>query len=80
MTVWYLHSGPLHSSTGFSKSSSDLCSSLKIAWSRNQTSIYVYLVWKFNPVIEQFYSQQLSIVHAKTLTKETKYGAEHYTV
>ena len=32
---------------------------------------------KLNPVIEQFYSQQLSIVHAKSLTKETEYGAEH---
>ena len=32
---------------------------------------------KFNPAIEQLHSQQLSIVHAKLLTKETKYGAEH---
>ena len=34
-------------------------------------------LWKLNPVIEQLYSQQLSIVHAKSLTKETEYGAEH---
>ena len=34
-------------------------------------------VWKLSPVIEQLHSQQLSIVHAKSLTKETKYGAEH---
>ena len=34
-------------------------------------------VCKLNPVIEQFYSQQLSIVHAKSLTKENEYGAEH---
>ena len=34
-------------------------------------------MWKLNPVIEQLHSQQLSIVHAKSLTKETKYGAEH---
>ena len=34
-------------------------------------------MWKLNPVIEQFYSQQLSIIHAKSLTKETEYGAEH---
>ena len=37
MTVWSLHSGSLHSSTSFSKSSSNLGSSLQIAWSRNQT-------------------------------------------
>ena len=34
-------------------------------------------MWKFNPVIEQLNSQQLSAVHAKSLTKETEYGAEH---
>ena len=34
-------------------------------------------MWKLNLVIEQFYSQQLSIVHAKSLTKETEYGAKH---
>ena len=34
-------------------------------------------VWKLNPVIEQLHSQQLSIVHAKSLTKETEYGVEH---
>ena len=34
-------------------------------------------LWKLNPVIEQFYSQQLSIEHAKSLTKETENGAEH---
>ena len=34
-------------------------------------------MWKLKPVIEQFYSQQLSIVHAKSLTKEIEYGAEH---
>ena len=34
-------------------------------------------MWKLNPVIEQFYSQQLSIDHAKSLTKETENGAEH---
>ena len=34
-------------------------------------------LWKLNPVIEQLHSQQLSIVHAKSLTKETEYGAEH---
>ena len=27
-------------------------------------------MWKLNPVIEQFYSQQLSIDHAKSLTKD----------
>ena len=32
---------------------------------------------KLNPVIEQLHSQQLSIVHVKSLTKETEYGAEH---
>ena len=37
-------------------------------------------MWKLNPVIEQLHSQQLSIVHAKSLTKETEYGAEHLTV
>ena len=36
-----------------------------------------HLMWKLNPVIEQFYSQQLSIVHAKSLTKETENGDEH---
>ena len=30
-------------------------------------------MWKLNPVIEQLNSQQLSIVHAKSLTKETEY-------
>ena len=34
-------------------------------------------MWKLNPLIEQLHSQQLSIVHAKLLTKETEYGAEH---
>ena len=34
-------------------------------------------MWKLNPVIEQLNSQQLSIVHAKSLTKEIEYGAEH---
>ena len=34
-------------------------------------------MWKLNPMIEQLKSQQLSIVHAKSLTKETEYGAEH---
>ena len=37
----------------------------------------LYEVQKFNPVIEQLHSQQLSIVHEKSLTKETEYGAEH---
>ena len=32
---------------------------------------------KSNLVIEQLPSQQLSIVHAKSLIKETEYGAEH---
>ena len=34
----FLHSGSSHSSTSFSRSYSDFCSSLQIAWSRNQTS------------------------------------------
>ena len=34
-------------------------------------------LWKLNPVIEQFYSQQLSIDHANSLTKETENEAEH---
>ena len=37
MTVWSLHSGSSHSSTGCSKSSSGLCSSLQISLSGNQT-------------------------------------------
>ena len=35
MTAWSLHSGSSHSSTGFLRSYSDVCSSLQIAWSRN---------------------------------------------
>ena len=31
-------------------------------------------MWKLRPAIDQFYSQQLSIDHAKSLTKETEYG------
>ena len=38
-----LHSGSSHSSIVFSKSYSDLCSSLQIAWLRNQTPISVSL-------------------------------------
>ena len=34
-------------------------------------------MWKLNPVLEQLHSHQLPITHAKLLTKETKYGAEH---
>ena len=34
-------------------------------------------MWKLNPVLEQLHSQQLPITHAKLLTKETEYGAEH---
>ena len=34
-------------------------------------------MWKLNLVIEQFYSQQLSIDHAKSLTKVTENGAKH---
>ena len=37
--VWSLHFGSSHSSTGFLRSYSDFCSSLEIAWSRNQTSL-----------------------------------------
>ena len=36
----------------------------------------IKLMWKLNLVIEQFYSQQLSIDHAKSLRKETEFGAE----
>ena len=43
MTVWSLHSRSSHSSTSFLRSYSDLCSSLQIAWSRNQTSLSVSL-------------------------------------
>ena len=43
MTIWSLHSGSSHSSTVFSKSSSDLCPFLQIAWSRKQTSLSVSL-------------------------------------
>ena len=38
MTAWSLHSRYSYSSTGFLRSSYDVCSSLQIAWSRNQTS------------------------------------------
>ena len=34
-------------------------------------------MWKLNPVLEQLHSHQLLIAHAKLLTKETEYGAEH---
>ena len=34
-------------------------------------------VWKLNLVLEQLHSHQLPIKHAKLLTKETEYGAEH---
>ena len=34
-------------------------------------------MWKLNPVLEQLHSHQLPIAHAKLLTKETEYGAEH---
>ena len=37
MTAWSLHFGFSLPSTIFSKSYSDLCSSLEIAWTRNQT-------------------------------------------
>ena len=43
LTVWSLHSGPSHPSNVLSKSYSDLCSSLQIAWSRNQTYLSVSL-------------------------------------
>ena len=42
-----------------------------------QKVIVTIHLWKLNPVIEQFYSKQLSIDHAKSLTKETENGAEH---
>ena len=32
-------------------------------------------MWKLNPAIDYFYAQQLSIDHAKSLTKETENGA-----
>ena len=38
MTAWSLHSRSSHSSASFLRSYSDLCSSLQIAWLRNQTS------------------------------------------
>ena len=34
-------------------------------------------MWKLNPMLEQLHSHQLPITHAKLLTKETEYGAEH---
>ena len=51
MTVWSLHSGSSHSSTGFLRSHSNLCSSLQISWSRNQTSLSVSLG---NTLVVQF--------------------------
>ena len=45
--------------------------------SKHEYRWYKQNIWKLNPVIEQLHSQQLSIVHAKLLTKETEYGAEH---
>ena len=34
-------------------------------------------MWKLNPLLEQLHSHQFPITHAKLLTKETEYGAEH---
>ena len=53
------HSGSSHSSTIFSKSSSDLCSYLQIAWSSNQTysvSLGKTLVVQFEPWLNQQWS------------------------
>ena len=36
-----------------------------------------YAMCKLNPLLEQLHSHQLPIAHAKLLTKETEYGAEH---
>ena len=38
MTAWSLHSGSSHSLAGFLRSYFDLCYSVQIAWSRNETS------------------------------------------
>ena len=54
-----LHSGTSHSSTIFWKPSSDLCSSLQIAWSRNQTSLMSLgktLVVQVDPWLNQQWS------------------------
>ena len=40
-------------------------------------SEYAVYLWKLNPVIDSFYSQQLTIDHPKSLTKRLKNGVEH---
>ena len=54
-----LYSGSSHSSTIFSKPSSDLCSYLQITWSRNQTSL-VYLGNTLVVQVDPWLNQQWS--------------------
>ena len=59
MIAWFLHSGSSHSSTGFLGSYSGFCSSLQIAWSRNQNIFGVFretLVVQVDPWLNQPWS------------------------
>ena len=60
MAAWSLHSRYSHYSTIFSNSSFDLCSSLQIAWLRNQKSLSMSLGKKLVVQVDPWLNQQWS--------------------